>query len=237
MRPMCETRRQIKCLHCQSNKVVKNGKKTNGQQNYRCKDCRKQFQQEYFYNACDPATGRLIERMLLRGSGISDICAVLLVSAGAVLRLVLGWGKAVSIKPGHRRYHKVQIDEMWSFVGKKEHKVWILYAYCSETKQILAVTMGKRNQARIRDLLKRLEGTQIDFYATDGWKEFAALLPYFRHLVGKKHTKGIEGRNWWVRCRLARLKRRATTFSKKLIYHWYHFKILIWALQNNLSYI
>jgi insertion element IS1 protein InsB len=234
---MCEIRQQIRCPHCQGTKVVKNGKKTTGEQNYRCKNCGKQFQGQYFYNACDPKVRTLIERMLLRGNAISDICAVLLVSTKAVLRLIVRWGEAVQVKPRRKRYFKVQIDEMWSFVGSKQKKVWILYAYCSETKEILAVTMGRRNQTRIRDLLKRLEGIEIDFYATDGWKEFAALLPYLQHLIGKKHTKGIEGRNCWVRRRMARLTRKATTFSKKLAYHWYHFKILVWAIQNNLSYI
>ena len=135
---MCEISLPIKCVHCQSVKVVRNGRKANGQQNYRCKDCGVrckdcgvQFQKEYFYNACNPAISELIKRMLLRGCGISDICAVLLVSATAVLRLIIRWGKAVKIKPSHKRYHKVQIDEMWSFVGAKQHKVWILYAYCS----------------------------------------------------------------------------------------------------------
>ncbi|GAB4127768.1 MAG: hypothetical protein OHK0045_19010 [Raineya sp.] len=44
-------------------------------------------------------------------------------------------------------------------------------------------------------MLKGLKGIEIDFYTTDGWKDFAKLLPYFKHLIGKKHTKGIEGRN------------------------------------------
>lgn len=234
---MCETRKQTKCPHCRNAKVVRNGKKANGQQNYWCKNCGKQFQDQYFYNACNPEIRELIRRMLLRGNGIGDICSVLSVSAKAVLRLLVSWGRRVQVKPRQKRYFKVQIDEMWSFVGSKQRKVWILYAYCTESKEILAVTMGRRNQARIRDLLKRLEGIQIDFYATDGWKEFAALLPYFQHLIGKKHTKGIEGRNCWIRRRLARLTRRATTFSKRLVYHWYHFKILVFALQNQLSYI
>jgi IS1 family transposase len=45
--------------------------------------------------------------------------------------------------------------------------------------------MGKRNKQRIKDLLNRLKGIQIDYYLTDGWKEFAELLLYFQHLVGK----------------------------------------------------
>ncbi len=57
------------------------------------------------------------------------------------------------------------------FYRKKEKKVWILSAYCSESKEILAVTMGKRNKYGIKDLPKRLEGIEIGFYATDGWKD------------------------------------------------------------------
>lgn len=97
--------------------------------------------------------------------------------------------------------------------------------------------MGKRNQARIKELLKRLKDIEIDFYASDGWKEFAALLPYFYHLIGKKHTKGIERRNCWIRRRIARLFRRSTTFPQKLTYHWFHFKTLVAAIQNKVSYI
>ncbi len=66
-----------------------------------------------------------------------------------------------------------------------------MYAYCSSSKEILAVTMGKRNKNRVKNLLKRLEGIEIDFFVTDDWKDFADLLPYFKHLIGKKYTKGI----------------------------------------------
>ena len=75
---MCETRLQIKCPHCQSAKVTKNGKKANGEQNYRCKSCAKQFQDQYFHNACNPQVRVLTQRMFLRGSAIRDTCPVLL---------------------------------------------------------------------------------------------------------------------------------------------------------------
>ncbi|MCS6796801.1 MAG: IS1 family transposase [Raineya sp.] len=175
---MYEIIQNLRCSHCLDVKVVKNGKKSNGQQNYECKSCGKQFQAQYFYNASNPAIQELVKRMLLRGSGIRDIAKVLLVSVGAVLRLIVRWGKEMQVKPRKKHYKRVQIDELWSFVGKKEKKVWIWYAYCSESKEILAITMGKRGKNRVRDLLKRLRGISIDFFATDGWKGFADLLPY-----------------------------------------------------------
>ena len=121
---MSEVIQNPKCPHCHSAKIVKNGKKTNGQQNYKCKSCTKQFQNQYFYNACDPNVKELMKRMILRGSGVRAISAVLLVSINAVLRLILRWGKEVTVRPRKKYYRQVQIDEVWSFVGKKERKVW-----------------------------------------------------------------------------------------------------------------
>jgi IS1 family transposase len=46
----------------------------------------------------------------------------------------------------------------------------------------------------------------------------------FQHLIGKSLTKGIEGRNCWIRRRQSRLHRKSTTFSKKLIYHVFCFQ-------------
>ena len=211
--------------------------KKNGNQNFLCRNCKKQFQHEYLYRGADPDVRRLMQKMLLRGSSLSDISTILLLSMGTILRFILNFGKSIQIIPQKTRYQRVQIDEMGSFVQKKKKKVWILYAYCSDSKEILAVTMGKRNKARIKDLLKRLQNIEIDFFATDGWQAFKSELPYLKHLIGKKYTKGIEGRNTWIRRRMARLFRRSTTFSKRLTYHWVHFKILVFALQNKLSYI
>jgi hypothetical protein len=42
----------------------------------------------------------------------------------------------LSIKPRQKRYIKVQIDEVYSFVNQKSKKVWIFYVYAPETKEI-----------------------------------------------------------------------------------------------------
>lgn len=74
----------------------------------------------------------------------------------------------MEIKPTKKHYRKVQIDEQVSFVREQEKKVWNLYAYRNESKEILALTTGKRNKHIIKDLPKCLQGIAIDFYATDG---------------------------------------------------------------------
>ena len=129
-------KRSLDCPHCLSSKVVKNGRKKSGIQNYRCKVCGKQFQDEYLYLGADKKNKYLITRMLTRGSGIRDIADILRISTGCVLRVLLSFIN-IQLRPRYQYYHRVQVDELYSFVGSKRKKVWILYAYCAQTKEIL----------------------------------------------------------------------------------------------------
>ena len=72
-------------------KVVKNGLKITGTQNYLCTKCKKQFQSDYFYLGCQKDVKLMILRMLVNGNGVRDICRVALVSAGCVLRACLNF--------------------------------------------------------------------------------------------------------------------------------------------------
>ena len=175
--------------------------------------------------------------MLLRGSGVRDCAAVLGISSGSVLRCILRMGKAAKIWPKHNAYHLVQIDEHWSYVGNKQKKVWLLYAICKNSREILAANWGKRNIRSIRALLKKLQGVEINFYCTGHWQAFAEVLPKEKHIVGKKYTKKIEGINTWFRTRLRRLVRRTVCFSKKLIYHYSSMKMAICERNIKASYI
>ncbi len=225
------------CPRCRSVKVVKNGKKKTGAQNILCRGCGLQFQDEYLYWGADYKNKGLLKRMLLRGSGVRDCAVVLGISVGCVLRGILKMGKASEIRPKQRSYHIVQIDEQWSYIGNKQKKVWLLYAICKDSGEILAANWGKRDKKSIRALLKKLQGIEIGFYCTDHWQAFAEVLPKERHIIGKKHTKKIEGINTWFRTRLRRLVRRTVCFSKKLIYHYSIMKTAIYERNMNTSYI
>lgn len=110
-------------MYCQSANIVKNGRKGNGRQNFLCRFCRRQFQHDYVYWGADPAVKRLMLKMLLVGSGLRGIAAVLSVSPATALRTLLQWGLLADRYPRQRQCHRVQIDEVWSYVGRKGKKV------------------------------------------------------------------------------------------------------------------
>ena len=75
----------VKCIHCKSEKIVKNGKRASGVQCLLCRNCGKSFQLGYVNNGAKPETKLMIIKMSLNGSGIRDISRVLGVSQGTVI--------------------------------------------------------------------------------------------------------------------------------------------------------
>jgi transposase-like protein len=85
----------IKCIYCESENLVKNGKHPNNKQRLKCKKCGKTFQEEYSNHGAKPQTKLLIVKMSLNGSGIRDISRVLNISPNTTLS-VLKKPKAIS---------------------------------------------------------------------------------------------------------------------------------------------
>lgn len=178
-----------------------------------------------------------MQRMLLRGSGVRDCAAVMDMSKETVLRIILTTAVSFEIKARYRHYHCVQIDEQWSYVGRKKKKVWMLYAYAPKEDEILAFTMGKRNWKTVYNLWLKIKHLDIDLFMTDKWEAFQVVLPPQKHWAGKEFTKAIEGINTWFRTRIRRLVRRTVCFSKKLIYHYSLIKMAIYHRNIRSSYI
>lgn len=102
-----------------------------------------------------------------------------------------------------------------------------MYAYCPQSKEIVAMVCGSRNAATVRKLYRKIKHLQVDWYCTDNWKAFAKVLPYDRHLIGKKFTKAIEGVNTNLRTRNRRMMRKTTCFSKSETNHLYAMRLSI----------
>ena len=124
----------------------------------------------------------------------------------------------------------LECDELWSFVGKKQHQKWIWLALNRDTREIVGMAVGARTKATARRLWASLPGVyrQCAVCYTDFWAAYTAILPSKRHrAVGKDsgHTSHIERLNNTLRQRCSRLVRKTRSFSKKRANHigalWY----------------
>jgi len=79
-----EHKQNILCPHCGGKNLQKNGHRPNGDQRWRCNECRKSFQQYYRYNARKHGVKEQIVELTLNSSGVRDISRILKISRNTV---------------------------------------------------------------------------------------------------------------------------------------------------------
>ncbi|MDR0713540.1 MAG: IS1 family transposase, partial [Bacteroidales bacterium] len=124
-------------------KIKKNGRKVSKKQNYLCKTCGRQFIGDHAlqYKGCHSGLTQKILMMLVRGIGIRDIAAIEKISIKKVLSVLVH--SRHLIQPKEQYYDCLEVDELWTYVGKKSKKVWLIYAYHRATGEIVAFVWGK----------------------------------------------------------------------------------------------
>ena len=75
----------IRCPHCLSSDLQKNGHSENGTQRWLCIGCRKSFQLTYQYNAHKPGVKEQITVLTLNSSGVRDIARILRINPNTVV--------------------------------------------------------------------------------------------------------------------------------------------------------
>jgi IS1 family transposase/transposase-like protein len=209
------------CPSCQSTNIKKNGKKTCKKQNYLCKSCLRQFIGDHAlsYKGCHSCQSQKVLLMLVRGVGIIDISVIESISIKKVLSILVNSNRIITPKQQH--YDSLEVDEFWTYVGKKKNKVWLIYAYHRETGEIVAHVWGKRDAKTAKKMRAKLKELDISFDAicTDDWDSFKVAFQIDNQIVGKKNTVGIEGNNCRFRHRIRRAFRKTCCFSKKMLNH------------------
>lgn len=130
---------------------------------------------------------------------------------------------------------------MWSFVQNKKRKLWIWLAIDVETREIVGVHVGARDESGAQGLWDSLPAVyrQCAVAYTDFWAAYAQIFPATRHRPSPKgsgRTNHIERLNGTLRQRISRLVRKTLSFSKKLENHigaiWYFVHYYNWTFAH-----
>ena len=115
-------------------------------------------------------------------------------------------------KAQKKRWEALELDELWSFVGRKKRKVWLWLVVERASRRIVAWTLGSRGEAPLRRLWAALPRRyrRHCWYFTDQWKAYAAVLPRWQHRPcpkGEDQTSIVEAINCFLRHRWPPLRR------------------------------
>lgn len=223
----------MNCPECNSDNTIKNGTIHNDKQKYQCNSCNRQFAENPTKKIIPPETWELVDKLLLERIPIAGISRVTGISEPWLQEYINekydNIPREVNIVKNKGRL-TIECDEMWSFVGNKNDKVWIWLAIDFDSREIVGVFAGSRDKIGAEGLWKSLPGVyrQCAVCYTDFWASYEEIIPETRHRpVGKNSgkTSHIERFNLTLRQRVSRLVRKTLSFSKKLSNHigsiWY----------------
>ncbi len=214
------------CHTCGSINIVRNGTNKYGNPQYHCNDCGA-------YRVLKPKRGpsehqkQLVlkayrERMSLRGiERVFEVCR----------QTVMKWvEQAINVLPHlgdtllpARLDDVLEVDEAWSFVGKRVAKRWLWTVLCRRTRQIVAFVIGDRSEATCRRLWKAIPLPYRWCQSfSDFWKPYAAVFPDQTHqCVDKAAGETAHQERWYNTLRqwLGRYTRKTLAFSKTDYHH------------------
>lgn len=141
----------------------------------------------------------------------------------------------------------LELDELWSFIGKKSNKSWTWIALCRRTRQIVGFSVGDRSVKTCCKLKASIPEnyTNLKTYS-DFWDAYKTVFTEDHQSIGKEtgQTNHIERWNNTLRQRVGRFVRKTLSFSKieenhidalKLFIHDYNCKIKENYLVNSIS--
>ncbi|RKS00589.1 IS1 family transposase [Flavobacterium sp. 102] len=215
------------CPNCKSKSIIKNGFAKNQKQQYVCKSCGKRSIDFYCYNSYQVKDETII-KFIKEGLGIRSTARILQISTTTLLKRIVAIARRISnpIITSDKTY---EVDEMRSFITRKDNLVWIVYALERKTKRVVSFSIGKRTKRTLKNVIDLLLLSRPKAIYTDGLRQYKSIIDSKIHKVKRFGTNRIERNNLSLRTHLKRLNRKTICFSRSFSILLCILKIYFWS--------
>jgi IS1 family transposase len=171
----------------------------------------------------EASTQAQVKRAVLERPSLRGAERILGISRRTIQRWLVDWivqlpPLETGLLPAHPD-DVLELDELWSFVGKKTEQRWLWLALCRRTRQVVAYWIGDRSQESALELWLRIPRDYIHCASvSDGWTAYAAVFnPQTHRSLTDPHGETNHVERWFntLRQRLARFVRKTLAFSKR----------------------
>jgi insertion element IS1 protein InsB len=114
---------------------------------------------------------------------------------------------------------EAEMDEMWSFVGRKACHRWLWHAMDQHRGAMLAYVLGTHTDQVFWELQPLWAPLGMTRFYTDDWGTDPRHLTPAQHVIGKKYTQKIARKHLTLRTRIKRLARKTICFSQSVQMH------------------
>lgn len=218
----------ISCPNCKEKKIIKNGTTKNKKQQYYCKTCDKRFIASYTYRAYLSNTNQNIILLTKEGLGIRSTARVLKISTTTLLKRIIVIAQNIK-QPIIAKKKIYEVDEMRSYIKRKDKLIWIVYALDRETKKVVSLNIGRRTNNTLNVALITIKLSKPLAIYTDKLKHYKYLIDENIHKTKRFGTNHIERKNLTLRTHLKRLNRKTICYSRSQVVLMSILKIYFWS--------
>jgi IS1 family transposase/transposase-like protein len=215
------------CPHCKSKAIIKNGFTKNKKRQFFCKNCNKRSI-DYYTSKSYLVKNELIIKCTKEGLGIRSTARILQISPTTLLKRIINIAKG--IKPPAINPNQVfEVDEMRSYLKRKDNLIWIVYALERKTKKVMSFSIGKRTKRTLESVINSITILKPKAIYTDGLRLYKSIIDPSIHKVKRFGTNSIERNNLSIRTHLKRLNRKTICFSRNFSLLLCILKIYFWS--------
>ena len=144
------------CKKCKSNQIIKSGKTSNNKQRFFCKSCSYRFIDNYTYKAYQQNINDSIIALTKESVSIRGTARLLGISPTTLLSRIINISRNI-VQPPIAIGKIFQVDEMRTFIKRKDKLIWIVCALEQETKRIVSFNIGRRTNKTLYKVICSLE--------------------------------------------------------------------------------
>ena len=148
--------------------------------------------------------------------GVRGIARILGIARKTVLKRIVLIAKTISRPVDKLDQPNLEVDELWSYINRKENEYWVAYAIDRRTRSVVDFVVGKRTKATLKELIDNLLRLNPRIIRTDKLTLYEYLITKRLHRRGTTVINRIERKNLSIRTHLKRLSRRTICFSRSL---------------------
>jgi insertion element IS1 protein InsB len=155
--------------------------------------------------------------MYVNGMGVRGISRVTDISHVTILNWIEQAGENLPDSYDPKQIPQVgELDELETFVGKKQNKIWIWTVVDHFQPGILGWAVGDHSADTFRPLWDAIAVWHCYFWVSDGNPVYPGFIPVGDQIVSKTYMTRVEGENTRLRHYLARLHRKTLCYSKSV---------------------
>lgn len=202
----------MKCKCCK-NDCIKKGHYKNVQR-FLCKACLRYQQQSYSYKICTSEDEEMIVKLNNEGVGISGIARLTGISKSHVVNKIKELASKIIKEEIKEEGQEYEVDEMYTFIKRKENFCYIIYALNKVTKRVIDFVVGRRTKENIKKVIDSVKKLNPKRIFTDRLPVYSKLIENDKHITTSYKINHIERMNLTLRTHLKRLTRKTICYSK-----------------------